>query len=205
MNDLNPLPAATVYPPGEPSDRSLLVRLRAGSEEAAVVLYGRYARRLRELAQAQCSAELARQVEAEDIVQSVFRSFFSGASEGCYDLPDGEELWRLFLVIALNKIRARSRFHRAARRDVRRTVSGESFDVSLEAVAGRDESAAALLEITMHEALEQLSEDHRQAIRLRIEGHEVAEIAARIGRSKRSAERLLQEARQHLAIHLSPR
>src|SRR5262249_1176258 len=149
-------------------------------------LYARYARRLRDLAQAQCSADLARQVEVEDVVQSVFGSFFRGASQGFYELPDGEELWRLFLVIALNKIRERVRFHRAATRDLRRTVAGEAYELSLEQVAARDEAAAALLELTMDEALAELSEPHREVIRLRVEGHDVAEIASLIGRSKRS-------------------
>src|SRR5437762_765178 len=89
----------------DPSDHTLLERLREGSEGAAAILYTRYSRRLRELARAQCSPDLARRVEADDIVQSVFASFFRGLNRGYYDLPAGEELWKLFLVIALNKIR----------------------------------------------------------------------------------------------------
>jgi RNA polymerase sigma-70 factor (ECF subfamily) len=187
----------------EPTDRSLLVRLRQGCQDAATQLYARYARRLRDLARAQCSAELARQVEVEDIVQSVFGSFFRGASQGQYDLPDGEELWRLFLVIALNKIRFKARYHRAARRDQRRTVGGDAYELSLQAVADEDGAAETLLEVAMLDALDQLPEGHRQAIQLRIEGHGVGEIAARLGRSLRSTERILQEARQRLAVLLS--
>lgn len=190
-------------PAPEASDRSLLFRLKAGSEDAAVLLYARYARRLRELAQAQCSAALAGQVEPEDVVQSVFGSFFRGASQGFYELPAGEELWRLFLVMALNKIRERSRYHRSAKRDVRRTVGGDVYELSLANVAAQDEAAAVLLQMSMDEALSRLGDAHRQVIRLRVEGYEVAEIAGRLGRSKRSTERLLQEARQHLAIHLT--
>src|SRR5215207_2810365 len=167
MNNHTTLPGSSALP--EPSDRSLLFRLRAGSEDAAVQLYARYARRLCELARAQCSAELKRQVEVEDVVQSVFGSFFRCASQGYYELPGGEELWRLFLVIALNKIRERSRFHRSAKRDLRRTVAGQAYELSLEHVAARDEAAAALLEISMEDALEQLYGQHREVIRLRIE------------------------------------
>jgi RNA polymerase sigma-70 factor (ECF subfamily) len=190
--------------PTEPTDQSLLLRFRQGSQDAATQLYRRYAQRLRELASAQCSRDLARRVDADDIVQSVFGSFFRRASEGCYDLPDGEELWRLFLVMALNKVRAKARYHRAARRDLRRTLDGPGYEVSVESVAGTDDAAGVLLHLTMEEALDQLPPAHREAIRLRIEGHEVDEIAARIGRSLRSTERLLQEARQRLAILLSP-
>lgn len=186
-----------------PSDRSLLVRLREGSQDAATLIYRRYAQRLRELAQAQCSANLAQQVEADDIVQSVFGSFFRRAREGHYDVPDGEELWRLFLVIALNKVRARARFLRAAKRDARRTVEGAAFDAALDRVAAAEEGAAAFLQLCVEDALAQLPEAPRNALRLRLEGHEVADIARLLGRSMRSTERHLQEARQRLAELLS--
>jgi RNA polymerase sigma-70 factor (ECF subfamily) len=189
---------------GEPTDRSLLERYRRGSGDAATLLYRRYAGRLRDLARAQCAPDLARLVEPDDIVQSVFGSFFRGASQGAYALPDGEELWKLFLVIALNKIRARARFHRAARRDVSRTVGAWGEGPSLEQVAAGGDAAEALLQLTMDEALDRLPQAQREAIRLRVEGFEVAEIAKATGRSLRSTERLLQEARERLAALLAP-
>jgi hypothetical protein len=39
---------------------------------------------------------------------------------------------------------------------------------------------------------------NRDIVRLRIEGHQVAEIAARVNRSRRTVERVLQEFRQEL-------
>ena len=187
----------------EPTDRSLLARFREGSQDAAALLYRRYAQRLRDLAKAQCSTDLAKVVEPDDIVQSVFGSFFRAASQGVYQLPDGEELWKLFLVIALNKIRARARYHKAARRDLSRTVTGPGYDFTLESVAQADEAAETLLQLTVDEALDRLPPQHRQAIRLRVEGFEVSEIAERIGRSLRSTERLLQESRERLAALLT--
>ena len=50
----------------------------------------------------------------------------------------------------------------------------------------------------MDEALARLPEAQRRMVELRIEGHEVGEIAARVGRSKRSVERVLQEFRNQL-------
>jgi RNA polymerase sigma-70 factor (ECF subfamily) len=117
---------------GEPSDHSLLRRYRRGNQEAATQIYARYACRLRALAQAQCSPDLARREEVSDLVQSVFGSFFRGVKHGHYDVPAEEDLWKLFLVIALHKIRRKGNFHRRAKRDVRRTAGGHSFDVALE-------------------------------------------------------------------------
>src|SRR5437588_8862412 len=103
------------------SDHSLLRRFRGGNQDAATQLYLRYAARLRALALAQCSPQLARRVDTEDIVQSVFCSFFDAAKRGAYDVPAGDEFWKILLVIALNKIRNQEAFHRAAKRNVRRT------------------------------------------------------------------------------------
>src|SRR5437588_12669938 len=102
-----------------PSDHSLLARLRGGQKDAAMELYLRYAQRLRALVRARCSSQLARRLEPDDIVQSVFRRFFRRVLQGDYDVPPGEELWGLLLVIALNKIRTEETFHRAGKRDIR--------------------------------------------------------------------------------------
>ena len=180
-----------------PTDRSLLRRFRGGSQDAATQLYLRYAERLRHLAQAQCGPDLGPRLDVDDIVQSVFGSFFRGARSGDYDVPDGDELWKLFLVIALNKIRAKGAFHRAAKRDVSRTVVGAEGEQALAAAptAAADEM---FLEWVIADVLERLPDQHRGMVELRLEGYGVAEIAAKTGRSKRSVERVLQEARKKL-------
>jgi RNA polymerase sigma-70 factor (ECF subfamily) len=177
----------------ETTDRSLLRRLRAGSEDAATQLYLRYARRLQDLAQAKCSGDLAPRIDAEDIVQSVFRTFFRRVAKGEYDVPEGEELWKLLLVMGLNKIRAVGAFHRAARRDVRQSSGSESLDHALGPATQGDEASLHLLRMAIDEALADFTPAHRDILNLRIEGHDVATIATRLGRSKRSVERILQE------------
>jgi RNA polymerase sigma-70 factor, ECF subfamily len=52
------------------------------------------------------------------------------------------------------------------------------------------------------ESLEMLPAAHRNVVRLRLEGFEVAEIANECGRSKRTVERLLQESRERLRTAL---
>ena len=185
-----------------PSDHSLLRRFRGGSQDAATQLYVRYANRLRALVKARCSSELARRVEPEDIVQSVFRRFFRRVSQGDYDVPAGEELWGLFLVIALNRIRAAESFHRAGKRDVRVTVPDVHPGATLEAATGQDEVAFTVLQMTIEEALAQLAPQQRQMLELRVHGYEVAEIAKQTGRSKRTVERNLQEIRTWLRDYL---
>ena len=110
-----------------------------------------------------------------------------------------------FLVIALNKIRAKGSHHRAAKRDVRRTVNegiaepdeGSGFDPPSD-----DASAYLLLRLVVDEVLAAIPDTHRDVVRLRIEGYEIAEIAEKSGRSKRTVERILQEFRSKMAMRM---
>jgi RNA polymerase sigma-70 factor (ECF subfamily) len=186
-----------------PSDTVLLKRFQNRDFDAATQLYVRYAQRIRNLAQAQCSTALAQRIEPDDIVQSVFGSFFRRAAQGDYQVPDGNELWRLLLSIALNKIRAKGIYHSAHKRDVRRTTQLAAADKWAEpARRGDDAVPYAFLKMVIQETMDQLSNAEKQIIALRIDGYEVAEIAQRTKSSKRSVERCLQDFRGRLALVL---
>jgi RNA polymerase sigma-70 factor, ECF subfamily len=185
-------------PPGEPSDHALLGRSREGDEDAATQLYLRYAQRLNSLVQTQCSAELARREGVEDIVQSVFRTFFRRIGQGYYDVPDEDELWRLLLVIALHKIRSKATYHHASKRNARRTIVGALARLVPDTRAEVDELPYAHLKLVLEEILDQLPAHSRVMVKLRIEGWDVAEVARKTGRSKRTVERILQETRLDL-------
>jgi RNA polymerase sigma-70 factor, ECF subfamily len=177
------------------SDASLLRRFKTGEEDAATELYKRYANRLIQLANARVMPGLKRRIDPEDIVQSVFRTFFRRASLGQYEVPRGQEIWKLFLVIGLNKIREVADHHHAAKRDLRRTTGGDAIEDQGE---GDSDIALATLRMTIDELLTPLSKSYREIVELRIEQHEVAEIAKRTNRSKRSVERILHEFQQKL-------
>jgi RNA polymerase sigma-70 factor, ECF subfamily len=187
---------------GNASDRSLLQRLRRGEESAATALYLRYARRLLALAQAKTSEALAAKEEADDIVQSVFKSFFRKASAGLYDVPEGEELWNLLLVITINKIRAKGNYHRAAKRDVRLAAGDQALEAVPSEEAGND-TALAELQMVIDEILKGLPEKSAEIVELRIAGTEVNDIVAKTKRSKRTVERVLQDFRERLKTVLS--
>jgi RNA polymerase sigma-70 factor (ECF subfamily) len=129
----------------------------------------------------------------------VFRTFFRRAAEGAYQVPDGEDIWKLLLVIALHKIRSSAVYHMAAKRDVRRTGSGEANELAIRNAEGKDEAALAVLRLVVDEELEGLPHSFRRMIELRIEGQEVADIAREVGRSKRSVERVLQDFRRRMS------
>lgn len=174
------------------SDATLLVRFQAGDDDAATAMYTRYAKQLMSLANRNAGQALASRVDPEDIVQSIFRTFFRRASQGHYQIPDGEELWKLLLVIALNKVRSIADFHRAAKRDAGHTQPLGGYDASAL------EDSPEVLRITIEEILVELPEHHQHVIRDRIDGYEIKDIAERNSTSRRSVERMLQSFRNRL-------
>src|SRR6266571_2251388 len=155
-----------------PTDQSLLRRCRSGDEAAAADLYRRYAGRLRALASAQCAADLQVRFDADDIVQSVFRTFFQGLRESAYQVPEGQELWGLLFVIALHKIRNQANFHRAAKRGIGQTVGGEHLTTHF----ADDEASLNFLLVLIEDEVKDYPPVNRQIVRMRIEGYDMGEI-----------------------------
>jgi len=180
------------------TDGSLLRRLAAGQENAADALYRRYAERIRSLARARLPAHLLARADPDDVVQSVFRAFFESARRGLYQVPDGQTLWHLLVVVTVNKVRSLHAHHAAARRDARLTIAWDPADGDPAA------PEVDLMELAVRDVLQHLPTAERAAVELRLEGYEVSEIASRTGRSKRAVERSLQKARTHLTELIGP-
>jgi RNA polymerase sigma-70 factor (ECF subfamily) len=184
--------------PAPKSDSSLVRRFRCGEQDAATALFCRYATRLHHLAQRNMASDLGTRFDADDVVQSVFRTFFRRVQTGFYDLPDGEELWRLLLVLALNKIRALAVHHRAQKRDVNATIGQDPQMLSQHITQNSDELALHSLQLVVAEVLDGLPSVQQRIIMKRIDGCQIEEIATETGRSKRTVERVLQSFRQRL-------
>ena len=183
------------------TDQTLMRRFKGGEQDAASALYVRYAKRLQKLASRQTSTDLSFRIASDEIVQSVFRTFFRRVAKGQYDAVDGDDLWRLFLVIALNKIRSSAEFHRAQKRDMRKTKTADPrlFE-ALGNSSQDDQTEFTVLRITIDEVLSELPDDHAQMVRLRIEGHTLPEIAEITGRAQRTTERVLKGFREALIM-----
>jgi RNA polymerase sigma-70 factor (ECF subfamily) len=184
------------------TDHSLIRRFREGEEDAATRLYFRYAARLQALASNQTSPQLASRFDPEDVVQSVFRTFFRRVSEGLYDVPPGEELWGLLLVLSLNKIRGLGTYHRAMKRDAQKTF-GSHVLREIERAEPHDETSLAVLRMVVDDLLQGLPVIHQPVVQLRINGHTVDEITKQTGRSKRTVERVLRDFRKQLSKLIS--
>ena len=81
--------SATCEALDDPADHELLTELRRGSDTAAEQLYLRYAKRLLAIAEAKTGKDLSHRFDAEDVIQSVFRSFFERGETGCMTFQRG--------------------------------------------------------------------------------------------------------------------
>lgn len=183
-----------------PSDGSLVRYIRAGDQSAADVLYKRYADRIRRLVKTRWSSHFASRFDPDDVVQSVFRLVYQRIAAHKYDVPADGDLWRLLMVLAVNKMRDQVRFHKAARRNVFLTAGGDDPDHT---AGWMNESAETHLRLTVDEYLSDLSEADRQVVAWRMLGHTIAEIADQSGRAVRTVERVLRQSRNRLAELLS--
>jgi RNA polymerase sigma-70 factor (ECF subfamily) len=81
----------------------LMARLSQGDEAAAVQIFQRYAQRLIALARDRLGQVLRQKVDPEDVMQSVFKSFFARHADGQYKLDSWDSLWALLTTITLRK------------------------------------------------------------------------------------------------------
>src|SRR5262245_10503455 len=94
-----------------PSSTELVARFRAGDPDAAGQLFTHYARRLAGIADQHLSRQVAVRADAEDVVQSAFRTFFRRCARGEFHFDGSSGLWRLLVKITLLKARAKGRHH----------------------------------------------------------------------------------------------
>ena len=174
------------------SAQVLLKRWRAGDEAAAGELYRRYSERLCALAQAQISERMARRFDADDILQSVFRTFFRRSRDGQFVGDHSSSLWRLLVRITLHKIQHQVELDTADKRDIRAEAYASGMELAPDAVAHDPTPAeAAALNDELEAALAGLDLRDREMVLLAVQGFSTPEIAAQYSCSRWAVRRVL--------------
>src|SRR5947209_20215094 len=96
-----------------PESKVLVSRWRKGEQDAAKQLFDRYASRLVALARRQISQRLASRVDPEDVVQSVFRSFFARVKEGKFRIAEQVDMGKLVVRLTFHKPLRKVEYHGA--------------------------------------------------------------------------------------------
>jgi len=181
----------------------LVARWRQGDQQAATVLWRRYANRLIALVRSRLSGRLAFSLDAEDVVQSAYTNFFAGARNGRYVVQRSGDLWRLLVAISLHKLRNQIRRHLAGKRSLARErhfgQESDLFRLRIRILArGPSPADAAALNDELEQEMRRLTPLRRQMLELRMQGHSHKEIAEHTGHHERTVRRILKEVEHRL-------
>lgn len=172
-------------------------------------LVDRYTERLLALAGRTLPERVRRRVDPEDVVQSVYRSFFQRLREGRFSFDESGDVWRLLAALTFQKATQATRFHQRQRRDVRRETplqSGASGTGGARPLPQHEpgpEDLAILVEY-LEQILTRVPASYRDIIIHRLNGASVDEIAVKVKRSRRSVFRAMADL-EKLAVGLLER
>lgn len=184
-------------------------RLAMNTDSAAEEVSVRHFERIVRLVRAQISRRYQSKIDAEDIANSVLKSFFLRYADGRDGLSDWQGLWCLLSRIAVNKLRNRVRDFRRKKRDVAMEVPVEAGvyelggdDLDHPTAAGGEPAAtpdeAVVIRDLCDHLLRDYSEDKRRVIELSLQGYPVAEIADATRLSDRTVCRIRDQFKRRL-------
>jgi RNA polymerase sigma-70 factor (ECF subfamily) len=168
-------------------DRALVIGLKAGSANAAIQTYRKFARRIFRVVQ----RSMGPSADAEDITQEIFMRVYARV----HLLRDPDALSSFVLSVAIRVIKWQLR-QRRVRRIMHLSVDGRTPDV---VVPGEDiEGRQALMRL--YNGLDKLSANERTVFVLKhIEGMDLQEIADAENASLSTVKRRLRRAQAQLA------
>jgi RNA polymerase sigma-70 factor (ECF subfamily) len=197
--------------PPDADFQRLIDGLRTGDQSTLCEVYARYGVMLRGIADSRLAPGLKRRFDADDVVQSTFRTFFRRAQGGQFQFEDNQRLWNLLLAIALTKLREKSRYHSRKLRSIERehvtgpvkpgdsTLPEDSFTASAPAP-----DAAVELADAYETFLTSLDEQERRLIDLKLQDRTNDEAAEALAISERSVRRILQRLEGKMSAALEP-
>ncbi|REJ93562.1 MAG: sigma-70 family RNA polymerase sigma factor [Planctomycetota bacterium] len=175
-------------------------RLECDDSVAMRRLFEDYSQRLVRVASQNIHPALLKRFDGEDVVQSVFRTFFRRHGEGRLHVEHSQQLWRLLVTITLCKTRSHARRHTADRRDAKAEEVIASDALLLEREASPEDALALWEEIDV--VLEGLPEKTGEILSRRLEGMNKSEIASDLNISRQTVHRLLNLLEERLAERL---
>jgi RNA polymerase sigma-70 factor (ECF subfamily) len=173
----------------------LMVRLHAGDQDAATDVFHRYKNRLIALARSRLDG-VRRKVDPEDVVDSVYKSFFVRVSGERIGPENWDSLWSLLAVITLRKCGHLIEYFHAACRDIGREQtsrpSAEESHRNWEAIAREPTPCeAAMLAETVQQLMLRFGTREREIAGLVLQGLSNQDISAQVPCSERTVRRVL--------------
>lgn len=178
-------------------------RLRDGDQQAACEFVEQFQPLVRREIHKQASVRLLRRIlDTDDIVQSVFSSFFAELQRGEYELESAKQLGALLASIARHQATSNVRQQLRRRRDVRRNSkhSQQDIDQFPDAAPLPEEMLAELELLDLLRA--NFTDEERALAAFRRDGQSWKSIATRLGGTSQSRRMQLSRAVERAARQL---
>jgi RNA polymerase sigma-70 factor (ECF subfamily) len=174
----------------DPLFEDLVRRVRAGEREAAADLVRQFDPEIRRYIRLRLTdPALYRVFDSDDVLQSVLGNFFVRLIAGQYDLKEPEQLIRLLVTMAHNKI-----VDYARKPTVRRTRNFDSSVWRAFAATGQSPGEIVANEEILREIQDRLTEAEKKILELRGEGRSWREVADACGGTAEGARKTHQRA-----------
>ena len=172
-----------------------------GQDDAATAIFDRYVSRLIALARSRIGPKLKRRIDAEDVIQSAYRSFFVHAKDDQYQLNKAGDLWRLLASITLHKLYGQIEKQTAAKRSIN---NEEPTDLAAVAATAPEPSPAEVIAIVeeLNSVTQNLPLEERLVFAARLQGQGIAEIGKAVEKSERTVRRLLARVKRKMELRL---
>jgi RNA polymerase sigma-70 factor (ECF subfamily) len=174
----------------------LMTRLREGDPVARTEVVERFTNQLIGLARRHLDGRVRQVVEPEDVMDSVYRTFFRRQAQGEFTFDGWGGLWSLLACITVRKC---ARWRRHVRPEIPLDVAASEYGVPPEYLAREPSPVeAAVLAELVESLLSGLEERDRVIVSLRLQSYSSREIATQLGRSQRTIHRVLDRVKRRL-------
>lgn len=188
--------------PADDAFTDFMARLGGGDGAAAAAVFQRFTTRLIGLARIHMDSRVRQKVDPEDVLQSVYRSFFVRQARGEFDFNGWEGLWALLSAITVRKCARVTRRYRTGSRNVTAETAGMSDDGEERTWDVIDRGPTPSHAVQIAELVEQLMgwlpERERVVASLGLQGYSVAEIVQQTNTPTSTVYRILARIRDWL-------
>lgn len=183
----------------------LIARVKKGDQQAALELVSRYEPIVKRAIRFRLEDErLSRTFDSVDVCQSVLGSFFIRAAIGEYELNSPEQLVRLLVTMAKNKVASAARRAYRKKRDMRRVMDANSSIDPIGKLNAGDASPS--VQVAGKElvalAVQQMNVEERRMAEMRGEGASWQSIAERLGGTPQSRRVQFARTMKRIVEHL---
>jgi RNA polymerase sigma-70 factor, ECF subfamily len=156
----------------------------------------RYTHALVALARRHLPQRVRGRLDPEDVVQSVYYSFFRRLNDGRFKFDDSHDVWRLLAAMTFHKTQNAIKHHQQQRRDVRRDYTLDGRDTPDQPTRAPNSAAPQVKDVgylfdCLESLLTALPDQYRDIVVRKLEGDSIEDIARQVQRSRRTVLRVL--------------